>query len=303
MTYPPYPGEPNPAQPTSGQPSGWGPPQPPAYPDPTLPQFGAQPPHGQPQYGQPQYGQPQYDPNQPPPFDPNQQYGAPGFPPPVPPQKSKTPIILGVVALVLVLCVGGVTSLYLVGKNAIDETNKALDTAASGLPTTESTSGTETTEPAPPKANITITEPAKLGGRPKLTDEQFADITKELQDGIAADYGAGNSFGAFYGELGSEDIVIAIGVETDVPQPKTALAGTFAGIGIGGLKVNNLTDASTGKLGGVAKCGDGDAEGVDVAVCSWADEGSIGMIMWYFKKAKQVKTEFPKLRAQIETKG
>lgn len=287
MTYPPHPGEHNPGYPTSGQPAGWGPPQPPPYPpqpDPTM------------QYP----GQPQA-------YDPNQQYAPPpqyGFPPPPPPKSKLTPIVISVVALCLVLCVGVVTSLYLIGKNASDEAKDAVDAVSTGGTRTEST-----TEPTvaptttPPRATITITEPAKLGGRPKLTDAEFADITEELRDSIADEYGAQGSVGAFYGDLDNENIVIAIAVETEVPLPQVALAGTFAGVGSGGLKVTNLTEAPTGKLGGAAKCGDADAEGVDVAVCSWADEGSIGMIMWYFKKAKQVKAEFPKLRAQIETKS
>jgi hypothetical protein len=288
MTYPPHPGEHNPGYPTSGQPAGWGPPQPPPYPpqpDPTM----------------------QY-PGPPQPYDPNQQYApAPqfGFPPPAPPKSKTTPIVVSVVALVLVLCVGVVTSLYLIGKNATDdETRKAVDAAGTAGTRTEATTA-PAVDPttAAPQVTIKITEPAKLGGRPKLTDADFASLTEELRDSLSEEYGGGSSVGAFYGDLYDEDVVIAIAVETDVPLPQVALAGTFAGIGSGGLKVTGLTAAGTGKLGGVAKCGDADAEGVDVAVCSWADEGSIGMIMWYFKKARQVKTEFPKLRAQIETKS
>jgi hypothetical protein len=287
MTYPPHPGEHNPAYPTSGQPAGWGPPQPPPYPhqpDPTRP------------YTAPTA----YDPHQP--YGAVPQYGAPGFPPPPPPpQKSKnTPIIIGVVALTLVLCVGVLTSLYLIGKNATDP--DLVD--AAGDKRTESTAEpvTDPTTTAP-RVTVAITEPAKLGGRPKLTGEEFADITDEFKESIAADFGAGDSFGAFYGDIEKENIVVAIAVETEVPLPGVALGGLFTGIANGGLDVTNLTDADTGNLGGAAKCGDADADGVAVAVCSWADEGSIGMIMWHFKKAKQVRAEFPKLRAQIEKKS
>jgi hypothetical protein len=303
MTYPPYPGEPNPAQPTSGQPSGWGPPQPPAYPDPTLPEFGAQPQYGQPQpqYGQPQYGQPQY--GQPQPQYGQPQYGPPGFPPPLPPQKSKTPIVLGIVALVLVLCVGGVTSLYLIGKNASDA-DDASGITATGRPTTESTPTSETTKQAdPPKSTVKIAEPVRLGGHPKLTDPEFAELTEELQKEFASDYSTGNSFSAFYGDIDAEQLLAVFAWEADVPNAKTALAGNFVGMGVGGIKISNLADVSTGQLGGYAKCGDGKAEGSDVAVCGWADEGSMGMIMYFQKKAKQVRGEFPRMRAQIETKS
>jgi hypothetical protein len=307
MTYPPHPGEHNPAYPTSGQPAGWGPPQPPTSGQPAGWGPPQPPPYPQqPDPTRPYPAPPAYDPHQP--YGAVPQYGVPGFPPPPPPpRKSKnTPIVVSVVALVLVLCVGVLTSLYLIGKNAADQ--ETVDAAGTAGPRTESTAG-PTSEPAvepttdAPRVTVRITEPARLGGRPKLTGEEFADITEEFQRSIAADFGAGDSFGAFYGDIEKENIVVAIAVETEVPLPGVALSGIFAGIGNGGLKVTNLTDAGTGRLGGAAKCGDADADGVAVAVCSWADEGSIGMIMWHFKKARQVRAEFPKLRAQIETKS
>ncbi|BEL11981.1 hypothetical protein Q0Z83_101720 [Actinoplanes sichuanensis] len=287
MTYPPHPGEHNPG--------GWGQPQPPQYPhqpDPTRP------------YSAP----PAYDPNQP--YGASPQYGPPGYPPPFPPpqpprKSTNTPIVIGVVALFLVLCVGVVTSLYLIGKNASDA-DDLVD--ASGDKRTEATAEA-TAEPTieattqAPRATIKITEPAKLGGRPKLTGAEFEGITEEFRAEIASDPTAGDSFGAFYGDPTKENIVIAVAVETEVPLPGVALGGIFNGIGSGGLKVTNLTEASTGKFGGAAKCGDADGDGVPVAICSWADEGSIGMIMWHSKKAKQIKAEFPKLRAQIETRS
>ena len=57
---------------------------------------------------------------------------------------------------------------------------------------------------------------------------------------------------------------------------------------------------STGSFGGTAKCGNATASGVKLAMCAWADNGSVGSIMWYFKTASQVKSQFPALRAQIE---
>ncbi|MEU8243243.1 hypothetical protein AB0C07_33725 [Actinoplanes missouriensis] len=285
---PPFSGPPASGPPVSGQP-GY---PPPGYPAPG--QVPGQPPYGQPGYDQAGYGQP--GPGQP-------GYGPPpGYPAAPPPKKSKVlPIVLISVAVFLVLCIGGITSLYLIGKDAVEDAQNTIDSVTTSEPTT----GTQTTDPQPTEkaSTITIVEPKTLGGRPKLTDGQFAGITKELEDGLASGYPGGKSFGAFYGKIEKQDIVIAIGVETDVPDPKSALNGTFAGIGIGGLEVKNLSDAGTGDLGGEAQCGTANASDIDVAVCSWADEGSIGMVMWYFKTAAKVKTEFPKLRAEIEKKS
>ena len=43
--------------------------------------------------------------------------------------------------------------------------------------------------------------------------------------------------------------------------------------------------------------------GIDLAVCVWSDDGSVGMLVWYYSSASKVKAEFPKLRGQMEQVG
>ncbi|SNY49499.1 hypothetical protein [Paractinoplanes atraurantiacus] len=322
--YQPYPGQQPPADapgsvppaptypPTTAYPAPGQPPQP----DYTQPQYG-QPQYGQPQYGQPQYGQPQYgqpDPTQPqygPPGDYTQpQYGQPGYPP-APPQKPKSkvlPIVLTAIAIVLVLCVGGSVAIYLVANNNSKDDNTTT-TGTDATPTvTSTTEPTETaprtTEPTkPPAATIKIIEPAKLGGRPKLTNQQFATQTERLESSLKTMPGVTKAIGALYGTVGDEDIVVLAAAAVPIANPKTELDSTFYGAGIGGLKIDNIVTAPTGTLGGYAKCGSGDASGTDFTLCAWADEGSFGMIISYFKTISAAKTEFPKLRAQVESKS
>ena len=342
---PPYPGQPNPdvptsvppgypptqAYPTSGQPDyGQQPPpygqpdygqQSPPYGQPQPPPYGA-PQYGQPeqgqQYGQPQqgqqYGQPdqgqQYGQQAPPYGQPDfaqSGYGQPGFPPPTPPKKKSKamPIILTSVAIVLVLCVGGVVALYMIGKDKVDDVNDKI--ASSTATPTAPANGTTTApnEQPPPKAAATvqIVEPKTLGGRPKLTDPQFADVAKQLQSSLKSVPGATDSVGALYGTVAKQDIVIVAAAEAPIDDPATELSQTFYGAGVGGLKISNITAAPTGTLGGSAKCGSATTSGVDMAICSWADDGSLGMVIWYFKSVSKAKAEFPKLRAQIEKKS
>ncbi|MEU4621449.1 hypothetical protein AB0G04_15940 [Actinoplanes sp. NPDC023801] len=275
MTYPPHPGEPNPSgypppQPPYGQ-------QPPQYGTPQQPQYGTP---QQPQYGTPQ--QPQYGSPQPPQYGaPAPQYGQPGqlpppgFPPPGAPQRKSRvlPIILIVVGILAVLCIGGGAALYFVGKDAVDDA-----------------------------AAVSITEPATLGGRPKLDTPEYATLTADMEKSLAAYPGASSSFGAFYGDPEKQDMVAAIATKALIANPQAELDASFKTFSKD-APVSGLTDAGTGTLGGVAKCGTSAFSGIDVAVCGWADEGSVGMIMWFFKKAPDVQAEFPKLRAEIETKS
>lgn len=292
QTYgqPPY-GQPNPDMPTSVPPQPGYPPTtafpPSGQPDHTQPQYG-QPQYGQPQYGQPQYGQPQYG---------QQGFVQPGFPPATPPKKSSKvlPIVLVSIAIVLVLCVGGVAAFYMIGKAKVDELNaQATDpTAPAG----------GTAGPTKAVATVEIVEPTTLGGRPRLTDAQFAEVAEALESSLKEVPGATDTVGALYGSVAKQNIVIVAAAEAPIPDPSRELNEAFASASGGGLKIEDISAASTGSLGGVAKCGSASASGLDMAICSWADDGSLGMIMWYFKSAAEVEAEFPKLRAEIEKKS
>jgi hypothetical protein len=287
---PQYPGQPYPGQPYQGQPNPDVPSSvPPGFPSsaPPAPTYGQQPGYPQPEYGQPEYGQPGF----------GQQ---PGYGAPPPKKKSKAlPIVLVSIAVVLVLCVGGGTAIFLAARNKAgdinDEVKKALATPTATVPVDD-----PTTAPTKQASTISIVEPKKLGGRPKLTDPQFAGVADELKSGLADVPDAGNTVGALYGTVEKQDIVVIAAAEAPIDDPAKELSGTFLGAGIGGLKVTGITTVPAGSLGGAAKCGNANTSGVKLAMCGWADDGSVGWIIWYFKSASQVKSEFPKLRAQIE---
>jgi hypothetical protein len=244
-----------------------GEPNPSGYPPPQPPQYGQQPPQ-QPQYGQ-EYGQqPQFGAPPPP-----QGFG--GFPPaPLPPKRKSRvlPIILISLGIVAVLCIGGIAAVVVFTKDAIDDA-----------------------------AAVTITEPATLGGRPKLESQEFAAITADMEKSLAAYPGAESSFGAIYGAPEEQDMVAALATKALIANPQKELDASFETFGKD-APVSGLTPADTGALGGVAQCGTSSVSGIDVAVCGWADQGSVGMVMWFFKKAPDVQAEFPKVRAEIETK-
>ncbi len=296
----PYPGQPNPDVPTS-VPPGYPPtqsyPAAPDYGQPQYgqPQYGEQPQYGQPQYGdQAQYGQPQYG---------DQGYGAPGFPPPTPvKKKSKAlPIILISVAVVLVLCVGGSIAIALAAKNS-DKTKDKVTSSDTTVPTVP-TDGATTAPATKNASSVKIVEPKTLGGRPKLTDAQFASVATELKSSLKSVPGATTTVGSLYGSIEKKNIVIVAAAQAPIDDPDEELNQTFYGAGIGGLKISGIVAAPTGSLGGTAKCGSAKADTVNMAICSWADDGSLGMMIFYFKSVSKAKAEFPALRAQVEQKS
>jgi hypothetical protein len=289
--YPSYPGQPNPDVPTS---------VPPGYPP--QPAYGQQPDYGytQPGYPQPDYAQQGYPPpgypQSGPPMTGYPQSGPPLAGYPMPPKKKSRalPITLVSIAVVLVLCVGGSFAIYLAGRNTADNFSEDITV-------TTPSRGATTTEPTdPPAADITVVEPKTLGGRPKLTDPQFAGAAKQLEQGLAEVPNATETVGALYGTPTKQDIVIVAAAAAPVADPKKELDGTFLGAGVGGLEITGITTANPGTLGGSAKCGRGEAGGAPLIMCGWADKGSVGWVIWYYKSMSSAKAEFPKLRAQVE---
>jgi hypothetical protein len=289
---------------------GYAPPQQPGH---------QQPGHQQPEYQQPGYQQPGYQ-------QPGYQqagyqqagYGQPGYPPggygvgyprapeATPKKKSKVlPVVLASIAVLLVLCVGGTAAAVVMIRGQGDETVEDADVAPTVPATPPSTRATRPAPPseAAPGKQVRLVAPAKLNGRPKLTDPQFAGAAKTLQESLSRAPGATDSIGALYGDPADRDIVVVAAVAAPVTDPDQELSSTLLGAGTTGTKLTGIIKIDPGPLGGTAQCGNSTASGVRMAMCAWADDGSVGWFIWYFKSANQVRKEFPKLRGQVEKVG
>jgi hypothetical protein len=206
--------------------------------------------------------------------------GQPGYPPsgtvPPPPKKSKAgKIILIVLAVVLVLCGGGVAIAYFAVK---DEVTGAVAAAQTRLVT-----------------------PDTLAGRPRNNDpalQTLADTMVTTMKGSQP--GATSTIGAFYGDPGKRDLLMIAGASALVTDPAKELDVAITDLGEGDLKITNVASVEPGPLGGVAKCGDVNAEGVPLGVCVWADHGSVGVIALYFKTGAQAQAEFVQIRGEVE---
>jgi len=305
---PGYPPPPNPDVPSSVPPG-----YPPAggYPDPTRvdPGQAGYPQSSPPAAGYPHPGPPMAPgyPQSGPPMAPGYPQSGPpmaaGYPAPPKPKSRALPITLVSIAVFLVLCVGGGTAVYLAGRNTAED----IATLPTTFPTTSPTATPERTvteEPTEePTATITLVEPKTLGGRPKLTDPQFAGAAKELEEGLTSVPGATETVGALYGTPAKQNIVIVAAAAAEISNPERELDGTFLGAGVGGLKLTGISSTSPGPLGGAAKCGRGEAGGAPLIMCGWADEGSVGWVIWYYKSMSSAKAEFPALRGQVEKKS
>ncbi|BFU43037.1 hypothetical protein [Krasilnikovia sp. MM14-A1004] len=270
--YPVYQGQPNPDVPTSVPPQ-------PGFPSSAPPYV------GQPGFGGPEFAQP-------------------GYPAPQPPTKSRAlPIVLVSLAVILVLCVGGGTAVFLAARNNADKFTEAPITTGPAIEPSVDSSTEPTDDPTTPQVTVSITEPRTLGGRPKLTDKQFAGATKDLKKALSDIPGATRTVGVLYGTPAKRDVVVLVAAQAPMADPKHELDGMFFGAGVSGVKISGIIDVSPGPLGGAARCGKAASSDVTMAICGWADSGSTGLIIWYFKSVSRAKAEFPKLRAEVEKKS
>jgi hypothetical protein len=270
MSQPPYPTEPQ--QPGSYPPPGQAA-HPPAGDFSSAGQAAAPPPGGYPPPADQGFGAAPAQ-GYPPPAD--QGFGAaPGYGPP-PKKKSKVlAIVLISLAVVVLLCAGSVVAGYFVFK----------DEVGAGVAATRTR----------------LVAPATLGGRPKVDDPQFAAVTTQLMNELKSSVPAATStVGALYGDPANQDIVLVAGASAPITDPAKELDRLFSSMGSSDMTIADVAPVEPGPLGGVAKCGNGEASGVKLAVCGWADQGSVAMIGTFFKTADEVKGDLATLRDEIE---
>ncbi|RZU74190.1 hypothetical protein EV384_2633 [Micromonospora kangleipakensis] len=202
-------------------------------------------------------------------------YGAPAGPPP---KKSNVGrILLITLAVVVVLCLGGGAVLVFAAKDKVGDVVDATKTR--------------------------LVAPATLAGKPKVTDPQLTSAAEQMSAEMKKDVpDATSTVGAFYGNPAKKDLVMIAGASGVLADPKKELEDGAKSLS-SELAVTTFSPVDAGPLGGDAKCGDGKIDGSPVGVCIWADRGSLGVIIMYFKSADDLKSQFATMRGQIEQKG
>lgn len=214
---------------------------------------------------------------------------------PAPPESRSrlVPIVLTSVAALVVLCVGGSALAFSFLKGKADELSGAPVRPAASSPAPQASK-------PPPDATVELITPTTLNGRPKLADSTTTRLTEALTKQLAQTPGVTTSVGAAYGSASEHNIVIVAAAALPVPDPDAGLAAV---LGDGTEELTGIVTVPAGPLGGTAKCGNRRSSGVKWAVCAWADNHSIGTLLWKSKSINKAKKEFPELRAQVEKAG
>ncbi|MCM0676323.1 hypothetical protein NCC78_16745 [Micromonospora phytophila] len=106
-----------------------------------------------------------------------------------------------------------------------------------------------------------------------------------------------SAVGTAYTTLDGQYSAVVSGVSGKVTDPKAALDTLFAAL----PRLSDVKPTRPGPMGGEARCGKGETQGVNVDVCAWADHHSIGMVAFLgFLKSGNPDSQFVRARSQIE---
>lgn len=150
-------------------------------------------------------------------------------------------------------------------------------------------------------SKTTLSAPEALGSRPKITDPATQDRADEMVARMAAAMpNTTSTMLAVYGDLSKQDVVLVYGSTATIAEPDKALDSFAAGMKSSGLALIGLAPIEPGPLGGTARCGDANADDVPMGICLWADRGSLGMVIEYFRTAAETAAEFVGIRGAVE---
>lgn len=212
------------------------------------------------------------------------------LPEPPKPPASKGKVVLAIIAPLVVLLVG-CPVLYWAFKLAAAPVSPVSPAALETRPPT----------PTGPPRKITIVAPDKLGGRTKNTDPEIIELVSEKDTNGRDLPGVTDVMSNAYGSIAKKNLILVFAMTVN-PSPLSKfddlLRNVFTSPDI--KIVKPLIEYDPGPLGGRAQCGEANSSGTWVAVCIWADEGSLGGIMWVSTSVEEARAEFHAIRAAIE---
>jgi hypothetical protein len=129
--------------------------------------------------------------------------------------------------------------------------------------------------------DATLSAPPQVASL-RIDDSEAGRQTAEyLTTALAAEVDLDETVGAVYTDAGAgERGVLFFGGTTLIWTPESDLDTAFQLISDDQGAVTGLHDVEAGPLGGTMKCGTTKSDDGDIAVCGWADHGSLALAMF-----------------------
>jgi hypothetical protein len=148
--------------------------------------------------------------------------------------------------------------------------------------------------------DVTLAPPAQTAGLTRDTSAAAEETADYLRTAISAGMQLDTSVGTVYTDpADASRSVIFAGGTTVLRAPETDLDRVFTFVAEGGA-IEGLAEVPPGPLGGVMKCGtSATAEGT-MAICAWADHGSIALALFPGRRVDDAAQVFRTMRGDIQ---
>jgi hypothetical protein len=127
--------------------------------------------------------------------------------------------------------------------------------------------------------DATLTTPATIGSLTLDQSEDGKSTADYLQTALTAEVSLDKAVGAVYADAAKNNVLFLGGTGL-IWSPEKDLDTTFGLISDKQGAVTGLHKVDAGALGGTMKCGTTKSDDGDLAVCGWADHGSVALAMF-----------------------
>jgi hypothetical protein len=151
--------------------------------------------------------------------------------------------------------------------------------------------------------DATLTAPAEVAGLHLDTSSDGKDTGDYLRTALSAEVDLDDAVGAVYTDGNSKQDVLFFGGTTLIWTPGDDLQTAFGLISDNQGAVTDLHSVSAGELGGTMKCGTTKTDDGTMAVCGWADHGSLALAMFPNRTVPDAAKLMVQIRDEAQTRN
>jgi hypothetical protein len=152
--------------------------------------------------------------------------------------------------------------------------------------------------------DTTLATPAEVAGLHRDDSPDAQSTADYLRTALAADVDLDVAVGAVYTDpAGKNRSVLLFGGTTLLWTPADDLDTAIGLVEDDAGPVTGLAEVPAGPLGGTMKCGTTTTPDGDIAVCGWADHGSLVMAMFPSRSAAESATLMRDIRKVVQTRN
>lgn len=152
--------------------------------------------------------------------------------------------------------------------------------------------------------DATVTAPESVGNLVADTSDNGVESAEYLRTALAAEVDLDDTVGAVYTDRTAEDQnVLFFGGTGLIWTPATDLETAFNLLADDQGAVTGLHEVDAGDLGGTMMCGATSTDGSDIAVCGWADHGSLALAMFPNRPESSAVAALREIRSAAQTRN